>query len=491
MLFNSFEFFIFFPLVTIAYFIIPHKYRWALLLGASYYFYMVLKPEYIILIIISTVIDYFASIMMEKQDDKKKRKKFLYLSLVSNLGLLFFFKYFNFFNDSIRAVVELFNLQYSIRSFDIFLPMGISFYTFQTLSYTIDVYRGRRKAERNFGIFALYVTFFPQLVAGPIERSDRLLPQFYEKHEFDYDRVVSGLRRMLWGFFKKMVIADKIAVIVDKVYDSPQGYSGFPLILATVCFAIQIYCDFSGYSDIAIGSARILGFNLMENFKTPYFSKSISEFWKRWHISLSSWFKDYVYIPLGGNKVKIGRVYFNLFITFLISGLWHGTNWTFVIWGALHGVYLIIGRMTKPVKNIIFRSLRLDKIPVLNVIHGMIQRIITFSLVCYGWIFFRGNSINDAMYISKNIFKNLGDMKSLTYIKNTVLNLGLDKQELIILFISVAILFLAQLISKRDDAIENMQYKPILLRWGAYYFILIIIVFFGVFKGGQFMYFQF
>ncbi len=488
MLFNSFEFFIFFPLVTIAYFMIPHKCRWALLLGASYYFYMAWKPQYIILIIISTVIDYFASIMMEKQNTKKKRRMFLYLSLASNLGMLFFFKYFNFFNDSISAVMKLFTLEYSIRSFDILLPMGISFYTFQTLSYTIDVYRGRRKAERHFGIFALYVTFFPQLVAGPIERSDRLLPQFYEKHEFDYNRIVSGLRRMLWGFFKKMVIADGIAIIVDRVYDSPQQFYGFPLIVATVCFAIQIYCDFSGYSDIAIGSARILGFDLMENFKTPYFSKSISEFWKRWHISLSSWFQDYVYIPLGGNRVRIERVYFNLFITFLVSGLWHGADWTFVIWGALHGVYLVIGRIIKPIKDKIIKSTRIDAIPIL---HGIIQRIITFSLVCYGWIFFRANSLSDAVYISKNLFKGLGNMKSLTYIKDILLPSGVDKDRLIIVFISVVILLIAQGISKRDDAIENLNNKKSILRWGSYYCLLIIIIFFGVFKEGNFIYFQF
>jgi len=449
---------------------------------------MAWKPEFIILIIISTVIDYFASIMMEKQNNKKKRKMFLYLSLASNLGILFFFKYFNFFNDSIRAVMELFTFEYSIRSFDIILPMGISFYTFQTLSYTIDVYRGRRKAERHFGIFALYVTFFPQLVAGPIERSDRLLPQFYEKHEFDYSRIVSGLRRMLWGFFKKMVIADRIAIIVDMVYDSPQEYYGFPLILATVCFAIQIYCDFSGYSDIAIGSARILGFDLMENFKSPYFSKSISEFWKRWHISLSSWFQDYVYIPLGGNRVKIERVYFNLFITFLVSGLWHGADWTFVLWGALHGVYLIMSKIIRPIKERISESIRIDRMPLL---HGVVQRIITFSLVCYGWIFFRAESLSDAMYISKNLFRGLGNMKSLTYIKKILLDSGIDKDRLIILFVSVVILFVTQGISKRDDAIESLNNKKSILRWGSYYCILMIIIFFGVFQDGNFIYFQF
>lgn len=311
----------------------PHRFRWIFLLGASYYFYMAWKPEYILLIILTTCVDYTLCILMGREKEKRKRKKYLYISLFVNLGLLFLFKYFNFFNGTLRDIFINFNIAYNVPDFSLLLPMGISFYTFQTMSYTIDVYKGRREPEKHLGIFALYISFFPQLVAGPIERSEKLLPQFREKHTFNYERVTDGLKRMLWGFFKKMVIADRLSILVKYVYGSNlYNLEGFPLLLGTLFFAFQIYCDFSGYSDIAIGAAKVMGFDLMENFNRPYFSKSISEFWKRWHISLSTWFKDYVYIPMGGNRVKVPRHYFNLFFTFLVSGLWHGTDWTFVAW---------------------------------------------------------------------------------------------------------------------------------------------------------------
>jgi len=301
MLFNSLEFLIFLPIVIIVYYILPHKFRWVLLLAASYYFYMAWNPKYIVLIVISTLVDYFAAILMEKQKNKARRKVFLLISLFANLGLLFLFKYFNFANGTMGRIFNLFaDKPYPIGSLSLLLPIGISFYTFQTLSYTIDVYRGTRKPERHFGYFALFVTFFPQLVAGPIERSDRLIPQLKIKHKLNYNSTVEALLRIAWGFFKKVVIADRIAVIVNSVYNDLGSFSSIHYIIATVGFAIQIYCDFSAYSDIAIGSAKILGINLMENFKMPYFSASISEFWSRWHISLSTWFKDYLYIPLGG-----------------------------------------------------------------------------------------------------------------------------------------------------------------------------------------------
>lgn len=319
------------------------------------------KPEFIILIILSTIIDYFAGLKIYGSKSIKIKRLFLCFSIISNLGLLFAFKYFNFFSDSFRALLQQFSIPMDPITLKVILPVGISFYTFQTMSYTIDVYREKIGAQKHLGIFAVYVSFFPQLVAGPIERATNLLPQFFEKHNFEYKRAADGLKLMLWGFFKKVVVADRLSSIVNIVYNDPTSFTGTPLILATIFFAFQIYCDFSGYSDIAIGAAQIMGFRLMDNFKRPYFSRSISEFWKRWHISLSTWFKDYLYIPLGGNRVAIPRWYANLFIVFLVSGLWHGANWTFVIWGALHGIYLILEMVLLPYKNKLFSLLYLDK----------------------------------------------------------------------------------------------------------------------------------
>ena len=342
MLFNSFTFIVFFIAVSALYFVLPHKIRWILLLAASCIFYMAWNPKLIILILITIFINYTAALYIYKYK-KQKGKKILILTLFIDFGLLFIFKYLGFMNDTLLA---LFGDNWPIKTLNIILPMGISFYTFQAASYTIDVYRGTIKPERHFGIFALFVMFFPQLVAGPIERSENLLPQFYEKHKFDFERIISGLRIMMWGFFKKIVIADRAATAVNAIYNSAQSYSGLYLVIATVLFAFQIYCDFSGYSDIAKGCARVLGFRLMDNFKNPYLSGSIKEFWRRWHISLSTWFMDYIYIPLGGNRAGKLKKYRNLIVTFLISGLWHGANWTFVLWGGIHGIYQVVGQMT-------------------------------------------------------------------------------------------------------------------------------------------------
>jgi len=348
MLFNSLEFLFFFPTVVLLYFLTPYKYRWIILLIASYIFYMAWRAEYALLLVISTLIDYFCSLMMGRypEEEKQKRKPFLYLSLISNLGILFTFKYFNFFSASFTSLLKSLGYDYAAPAFSLLLPMGISFYTFQTMSYTIDVYHSRLKPEKHLGVFALFVTFFPQLVAGPIERAGNLLEQLKVDHKFSYANVIAGLQLMAWGFFKKIVIADNLAIMVNNVYNNPTQYTGVSLILATVFFAFQIYCDFSAYSDIAIGSAQVMGFTLMQNFNRPYFSKTIGEFWNRWHISLFTWFRDYLYIPLGGNRVVKWRWYYNLFITFLVSGFWHGANWTFIVWGALHGFYLVFANIT-------------------------------------------------------------------------------------------------------------------------------------------------
>ena len=347
MLFNSFNFFIFFPVVTTLYFLLPHRFRWALLLGASCFFYISFIPAYILILALTILVDYYAVIQIDKSQGRR-RKLFLIFSIVITCVILFIFKYFNFFNSNISSLAAFLHWNYPIKYLNIILPIGLSFHTFQSLSYVIEVYRGNQKPEKHFGIYALYVMFYPQLVAGPIERPQNLLHQFWEKHSFDYENARTGLMMMLWGLFKKVVIADRLSVYVNAVYDHPHQFTGLPVILATIFFAFQIYCDFSGYSDIAIGAARVMGFRLMTNFSYPYSSQSIGEFWKRWHISLSTWFKDYVYISLGGNRVSIRRLYFNLLITFLISGLWHGANWTFVIWGGLNGLYLIVESYKNP-----------------------------------------------------------------------------------------------------------------------------------------------
>ncbi len=479
MLFNSFQYLLFFPATILLYYSLPHRFRWQMLLAASYYFYMCWKPEYIILIVASTLIDYWAGLQMGNTREKRKRKKYLWLSLIANLGLLFSFKYFNFFNESAREVFNHFNMFYNVPYFDVLLPVGISFYTFQTLSYTIDVYRGVKGPEKHLGIFALYVSFFPQLVAGPIERSIHLLPQFKKQHSFDYDNFVGGLRLILWGMFKKVVIADRLSIYVDKVYGgTPEAHSGLTLLIATYFFAIQIYCDFSGYSDIAIGSARVMGFDLMENFKKPYFAKSISEFWKRWHISLSTWFRDYVYISLGGNRVPKQRWYANLLIVFIVSGLWHGANWTFVFWGFLHGLYLIIAILTTPIRQKLTQKLLFDQYPG---IHNVIKVLITFHLVCLGWVYFRADSISIANAIVAKIFtfSDWGD-----------LYIGIQRHFVYSLF-GIAILLLIENLQTDNNIITYIQERNIFFRWSFYAFCTIIILLIGVFDGGQFIYFQF
>ncbi len=488
MVFNSVEFLVFFPIVVILYFIIPQKYKWVLLLVASYYFYMAWKPEYILLILFSTIINYYIAIFMEKCNTKNEKKKYLYISLFANLGILFLFKYFNFFSESINAILSFTNLNISVPMVSLLLPMGISFYTFQTLSYTIDVYNEKTKAERHFGIFALYVTFFPQLVAGPIERSEKLLPQFYEEHNFKYDDVTYGLKRMAWGFFKKVIIADRIGIMVNTVYNNPQNYKGLPLIIATLAFGIQIYCDFSGYSDIAIGSARVMGFRLMENFKRPYFSKSISEFWRRWHISLSTWFKDYIYIPLGGNRVKVSRAYLNLFITFLVSGLWHGASWNFIIWGALHGTYLVFGKILSPIRKKVVEFTKIYKIPK---VHNIIKMIIVISLVMFAWIFFRANTIYDAMYIVSNLFVNAKNIFNPSEIIRVIFNLGMRPAEVMITIAVVIVLISTSYLQTKINIITTVSQRPLIIRYGIYYALVMCLIIFAYVGSSEFIYFQF
>lgn len=485
MLFNSLQFLIFFPIVIALYFITPFKKRWILLLIASYYFYMCWKVDYIILIIISTLIDYICSNKMAKIDLKKKRKKWLLISLVSNLGILFGFKYFNFFSENIQMLFNQYNIFYEMPFFNVLLPVGISFYTFQTLSYTIDVYNNKTPAQKHLGVFAVYVSFFPQLVAGPIERSNHLLPQFFKEHKFSYDRVKSGLQKMLWGFFKKIVIADNLAILVDGVYNNLDNYTGVTLLVATIFFTFQIYCDFSGYSDIAIGTARVMGFELRENFKRPYFAKSIQEFWQRWHITLSSWFKDYLYIPLGGNRVVKWKWYYNIIITFLLSGLWHGANWTFIIWGALHGTYLIFAIILNSPKQYLSEIIRKYSLKF----NKILDVTITFVLVVFAWIFFRANNLDDAIYVIKNM---LTDINECNNIGMQFRGIGIYFNDLFKCIILIFFLIGYSLYERSDDVWQKLQSKPIWIRWSLYYLMLYGILFLAPHSTiNNFIYFQF
>lgn len=466
MVFNSVEFLIFLPLVILLYYSIAPRYRWILLLIASYYFYMSWKVGYIFLIIISTLIDYFAAIQIAKAETKKQKKRYLILSLCSNLGMLFFFKYFNFFGEALNTGLNVFNIAEAIPYFHALLPVGISFYTFQTLSYTIDVYKGRKVPERQLGIFAVYVAYFPQLVAGPIERSVNLIPQFHERKTFSAENISKGMKLIIWGFFLKLVIADRSAIYVNAVYNHVAEHDGLTFLAATVLFAFQIYGDFAGYSLIAIGSSRLMGIGLMQNFNRPYFAASIHDFWRRWHISLSTWFRDYLYIPLGGNRVSKPRWLFNLFITFLISGLWHGANWTFIIWGALHGIYLIIealagGRQRGGLGNI----------------------LLTFLLVNLAWVFFRANTVMDAFTIYYEVFTNPGTL----YIPS-----GANVVVPVFAALGIGILMLIEAKKEFFNSLFSLEYNKHGVVRQLYYSLVIFAIFYlGVFDESEFIYFQF
>jgi D-alanyl-lipoteichoic acid acyltransferase DltB (MBOAT superfamily) len=484
MLFNSLHFLLFFIIVTSLYFALPHNRRWLLLLISSCYFYMAFVPIYIIILGGTIVIDYFAGIFIEKSEGKR-RKLFLVASLVANIGVLAVFKYYNFINENLSFLLHGFGVSNPIPYLSILLPVGLSFHTFQAMSYTIEVYRGHQKAERHFGIYSLYVMFYPQLVAGPIERPQNMLHQFREKYDFDYDRVMSGLRLMAWGLFKKVVIADRLAIAVDTVFNNPEQHNSLSLIIATVFFTFQIFCDFSGYSDMALGAARIMGFKLMTNFDKPYQSKSVHEFWKRWHISLSTWFKDYLYITLGGNRVTVPRWYLNLFIVFLVSGLWHGANWTFVIWGALHGFYLVFGLITQKYRDRFNQLLRIDKVPIISTIS-------TFVLVAFAWIFFRANSVDSAFYIVKHIFTGIPDVVHQLINNQPVLeSMGLKKNDFALSILLIIFLETVHYVQSKKSLSDIFVQKPAYVRWAVYYGVILAIIFLGVFENRQFIYFQF
>ena len=498
MLFNSIDFLIFLPIVLVIYYIIPMKYKHIWLLISSYYFYMCWNVKYVLLIFVSTVITYLSGILIDKVEktwsdvDKlgKYKKLILAISFVSNLGILFYFKYINFALDIVTRILSKVNISMNVPVFDVILPVGISFYTFQALSYSVDVYRGEVAPEHDFFRYALFVSFFPQLVAGPIERSKNLLTQLREPRKFNFGYAFDGILLMLWGFFLKIVLADRIAIFVDTVYGDCEHYQGIYLIVATVLFAVQIYCDFSGYSSIAMGTAKLLGIELMDNFNAPYLSTSVADFWRRWHISLTSWFKDYLYIPLGGSKKGSLRKYFNKMIVFMLSGLWHGAQLTFVVWGAINGLYQVIGEILMPIRKKVS-----DIIGINRNSEGVyaLSALATFALVDFTWIFFRADSLGRAIYIIKSI---LNTENIWTLFDGSLYNCGLDEKNFRLMVIAVIILLIADILKRK-----GIRVREIILRQDGYIkclvvsFSILLIMVFGkygpAYDAVNFIYFQF
>lgn len=490
MLFNSFDFIIFFPCVCLAYFLIPQRLKYLFLLAASYYFYMCWNPQYALLMLISTVITYLSGLLIAKSRTPGRKKLWVASSFILNLGILFFFKYFDFALDNVNALLGTLHMQPVSSSFDIILPVGISFYTFQALSYTMDVYRKEIYPEKNFLKYALFVSFFPQLVAGPIERSKNLLKQISVAHHFSFVRMRAGLIQMLFGFFQKVVLADRIALLVDEVYNNYALYQGLEIALATACFAVQIYCDFGSYSNIAIGAAKIMGFDLMENFNTPYFADSVTDFWRRWHISLSTWFRDYLYIPLGGNRKGTLRKYINIMIVFLTSGLWHGASWTYVIWGGLNGLFQVIENLTKPLRNKIVDICHIDR-KVFS--HRLLKIVVTFLLVDFTWLFFRAATINDALIMLKRMVTGWNPW---VIFNGSLLQMGLDGADMLILVISLVILFIVDFCKYQKVHLTGWLCRQgMWFRWMIYLGMLFFILIFGIYgpayDASQFIYFQF
>ncbi len=457
MTFTSISFAIFLPLAILFYWICPSKYRWIFLLAVSYYFYMSISVPFVLLLLFTTALSYVCALLMERSQTAHHKKMVLTCGTLLLLGILFTFKYLSFFLTRISAVASAFAIPLQAPTIKLLLPLGISFYTFQTLGYLFDVYREKIKAETHFGYYALFVSFFPQILSGPIGRADKLLPQLKETHQFNYSRTTHGLKLMAWGYFKKLAVAGLAGGVVDSVYNSLQAYIGLVLIVATVLFAIQIYCDFSGYTDIALGVAELFGIDLINNFKSPYFSTSIRDFWSRWHISLSTWFRDYLYIPLGGSRCGKLRRNLNLILTFLASGLWHGASWNFVIWGGIHGVL-------QSIESTFFKG---KKFP----------RILVFALVCVTWVFFRANSLTDSIYVFQNAFVGITD--PLWYLKILVISLNMSYLKMLWIALPIILLVIYDYASLKTDVIAAISKQKAWVRWPVYISLLVVILLFS------------
>lgn len=489
MFFNSFDFLVFFPIVVLVYFLFPHRIRHVWLLISSYYFYMCWNAKYALLILFSTVITYASGLLLEKVRPKRKRL-IMALCVISNLAVLGYFKYFNFIIDSLNSIILPLGGELNIPSFDILLPVGISFYTFQALGYIIDVYRGKTAAERNFFMYALFVSFFPQLVAGPIERSKDLLTQLKERHYFSMENTRDGLMLMLWGFFMKVVLGDRIAVVVDAIYANPEERPGFYLVIAAILFMIQIYCDFGGYSTIALGAAKVMGFKLTDNFESPFFSRSIAEFWRRWHVTLATWFKDYVYISLGGNRKGRIRQFLNGIIVFTLSGLWHGAAWTYVVWGFLNGLYQVAGALTKPLRDKLVCWLKLNRE---SFSHKLYQAVTTFLLVVFSCIFFRADNMTMAWQVIDSILH----ADNIHIIADgSLYTLGLSMKSYLIMEICIIVLLVVDGLKYRGICVREFIFKQELwFRWMIYIASVLFILIFGMwgsaYNAHAFIYFQF
>ena len=477
MLFNSFSFLAFFAVFVAIYYASPHKFRWLFLLAASIYFYSTFNAGYVLLLIASTLIAYLAGWAIGASAEPRRKKLVLILGVVASLVPLFVFKYFDFFAGSLNDL-----MQSSISpTLGLLLPAGLSFYTFSCVSYLVDVYKAKLEPERHIGHLTLYVSFFPKLLAGPIERATTFFPQVLRPVHFDPEGVTLGLQLMLWGLFKKVVIADRLATFVDTAYKNPEMGSPLALVIATYFFAFQIYCDFSGYSDIAIGAARVLGFNLMENFRRPYMSTSAPEFWgkNRWHISLSSWFRDYMYIPMGGSKVGKPRFYLNQMAVFLVSGLWHGANWTFVVWGGLNGLYQIITVMTTGIREKLGRILRVP-----GVVGSVVGSLVTFHLVTIAWVFFRASSISDATTILERIAASVPRLPTLVASYPFT-------EEIVLSMILIGVLLIVEIIDEKRVLWERLRLQPVYVRWAVYYALIFGLIILGKWGLNQFVYMQF
>lgn len=490
MSFVSFNFLLFFPIVTAIYYIIPKKVRYIWLLFASYFFYMCWNAKYVLLILFSTVITYFCGLALSSCSNTRTRKILLSISMILNLSILFFFKYFDFAVESMAHVLSIFHITLHIPTFDVLLPVGISFYTFQALGYTFDVYRGTVRPERNFLRYALFVSFFPQLVAGPIERSKNLLKQLAEPARLDWYSFKEGILLMLWGFFLKIVIADRIADYVTIVYLGYNDFAGWYIVVATILFAFQVYCDFYGYSIIAMGAAKLLGIQLMENFHSPYLSLTVADFWRNWHISLTSWFRDYVYIPLGGSRKGKLRKYLNIMLVFLISGLWHGAKFSFIAWGGLNGLYQIIGNITAPIRKKVTSFLHIDT----NTIgHKLLQGFLTFIMVDFSWIFFRANSFSEALVIVRQM---LSVHNPWVLFDGSISNGIISQKNFYLLIMSLGILLFADICKLKDVKIRDVilrqnEFCQIVFFAFSVVFLLLFGKYGTAYNASQFIYFQF
>lgn len=489
MLFNSIKFALFFPAVALAYWVLPHKLRNPMLLAASYFFYMCWNPKYALLMLFSTGVTWAAGLAVAQAKTVTGKKLALSLSLAANLAVLGLFKYANFLIDNLNALRTSLGLEGAFGGFSLLLPVGISFYIFQAIGYTIDVYRGTIPPERSFLTYALFVSFFPQLVAGPIERSDNMLPQFKTVHRFRYDSMKSGLIQMLWGYMQKLLLADRLALLVDAVYQQPGAFGTVPVLLAVVFFALQLYCDFSSYSDIAIGAARVMGFQLMENFRSPYLSKSIGEFWDCWHISLSSWFQDYLYIPLGGSRKGIWRTCLNLMIVFLVSGLWHGAAWTFVLWGAAHGLYSVLSRVSSPLRTRLCNMLGIVR---QSKLHQGLCVLITFAFTSLAFVVFRAENMAQALAVYKGLFQ----WSPAPFGGIGFDGMGIDAADFWVAVLAAAVLFLCDMLRKKYGPLTPLMMKmPLALQWIVLLAAVAAVVVFGMYGAGYvekpFIYFQF